>query len=123
MSDKKIGMLNNLFKKARDMLDGTHAEVIAEQTLIIQESIILDVGSASTQSSSVSATTNRIVICSTVDAWVAIGSNPTAAIAAAGSFFIAAGVPSYPLTVTPGITKVASIAASTIGKASIVGSA
>lgn len=76
----------------------------------------------SAQSAAVNATTTRVFLTCTQDCWVSIGSNPTAS-AAAGSFFIAAGSPFYPISVTGGSSKIAVIQDSAAGKLSIVESA
>ena len=65
------------------------------------------VGATSVQSSAVGAGITKVVISATTDCWVAIGSNPTASKATAGSFFLGAGSQSYPITVTAGTTKIA----------------
>lgn len=71
---------------------------------------VVAAGAASAASAVTQATTTRIVLTPTVDCWVAIGATPTAAVATSGSFFLPAGVPSYPITVVGGTTKIAAIA-------------
>lgn len=110
----------NVAVKHRDMGDGSHAEVIAEQHLDINTVQSITVAGTSAQSSAVGATTNRVVIVSTTNCWVALGSNPTAAAHTAGSFYLAAGAQSYPIKVTPGVTKIAIIQDSAGGYASVI---
>lgn len=119
-------MANSLFlgfKKLKNMLDNTYAEVIAEQTLIIQATQVVAVGAASAQSAVVGANTNRVVLNTTTDCWVSIGTNPTAAANTAGSFFLSANSQSYPIEVKEGLTKIAVIQASFSGYLSIIESA
>jgi hypothetical protein len=58
-----------------------------------------------------------------MDCWVAIGSNPTATASTTGSFFLSEGIPSYPISVTGGTTKVAVIEATAAGFLSVIESA
>jgi len=76
------------------------------QTISVGTSQVVAIGATSTQSAVIGAGRNRVVLIPTVDCWVALGANPTAA-KAAGSFFLAAGAQSYPISVTPGTTKIA----------------
>ena len=62
---------------------------------------------ASAQTAAVGATTTRVIITSTVDCWIAIGSNPTATATPTGSYFLLAGVRDVIRTVTPSVTKIA----------------
>ena len=119
-------MANSLFlgfKKLKNMLDNTYAEVIAEQTLIIQTTKVVAIGAASTQSAVVGANTNRVVLSTTADCWIAIGTNPTAAANTAGSFFLGANSQSYPIEVKEGLTKIAVIQGLSSGYLSIIESA
>jgi hypothetical protein len=88
--------------------------------LTIQTAQTIDITASSGQSAVVSSTTKRIILTSTVDCWVALGSSPTATLATDTSIFLSAGIPSYPLAVTPSITKVAAIAVTSVGKLSIL---
>ncbi len=76
------------------------------QTISVAAAQVVTIGAASTQSAAVGAGRNRVVLIPTVDCWIALGANPTAA-KAAGSFFLPAGSQSYPISVTPGATKIA----------------
>jgi hypothetical protein len=96
---------------------------VGEQTLDIVAAPGFAVGATSAQSSAVGASTKRVVLVATVDCWVSLGANPTAAAATAGSFFLAAGAQTYPLKVTPGTTKIAAIRNSESGYLSIIESA
>jgi uncharacterized RmlC-like cupin family protein len=103
-----------------------HPSSAANNQLVHSQSIskvsakVLDVTATSTASTVVGVATERIVLTATVNAWVELGSAPTATLATGTSFFLPAGVPSYPLKVSRGITKVAVIAESTLGKLSIL---
>lgn len=123
MADALIRISENKLKKLEDMLDGTYADRIAEQTILLQTPKVLAIGAVSAQSAVVGANTDRIVLTPTVDCWIAIGSNPTAVANTAGSFFLAAGSQSYPISVTKGVTKIAVIQVSTAGFLSIIESA
>lgn len=123
MADALIRISENKLKKLEDMLDGTYADRIAEQTILLQTPKVLTVGAASAQSAVVGANTDRVVLSATTDCWIAIGANPTAAVATAGSFFLAAGSQSYPISVSKGVTKVAAIQVSSGGYLSIIESA
>jgi hypothetical protein len=79
----------------------------------------LAVGASSVQSAAVQSTTNRVVLSSTTACWVAFGSSPTAS-AAAGSIYVPANWPMWPIAVTPGVTKIAVIQASAAGSLSII---
>lgn len=75
----------------------------------------LSITASSTQSSAVNASTNKIIITAMGnDAYVLLGSNPTATVGGV-CIALADGVPSIPLTVTPGVTKVATIASAAGG--------
>lgn len=113
----------NVNKKIKDMQDGTYADVIAEQTIIFKTSQVLAVGASSVQSSAVGADTTRVILSTTCDCWVAVGSNPTAVANTAGSFFLSSGSQSYPIVVTAGSTKIAVIKANIDGYLSIIESA
>ncbi len=79
------------------------------QTISVAAAQVVAIGAASAQSAAVGAGRNRVVLIPTVDCWVALGANPTAA-KAAGSFFLAAGSQSYPISVTGGTTRIAVLA-------------
>lgn len=123
MANFFVRCFNQINKNIKDMQDGTHAEVIAEQTLILQAPKVVAVGATSTQSAAVGANTTRIVLSTTTDCWIAIGSNPTAAANTAGSFFLSAGSQSYPIVATPSTTKVAVIQNASSGYLSVIESA
>lgn len=119
-------MANSLFlgyKKLKSMLDNTYAEVIAEQTLILQTTQVVAVGASSAQSSIVGENTNRVVLSPTVDCWISIGTDPTAVVNTSGSFFLSANSQSYPIEVKDGLTKIAVIQISSSGYLSIIESA
>ena len=82
--------------------------LLASQTIDIKEAPVVAIGVAS-QSVAVGGTTNRVILTPTVDCWVKIGSNPTAVANTTGNFFMLAGLPSVPITVTPSTTKIAVI--------------
>ena len=73
----------------------------------------------SVQSSSVGSTTKRVVLTPTMDCWVELGTNPVAVVAGSTSIFLPAGIPSYPIDVTPSSTKIAVIATAASGYLSI----
>jgi hypothetical protein len=93
---------------------------IAEQTLNIVSVGGIVVGATSTSSLAVGATTSRIVLIAKTSCWVSIGNNPTAESQAAGSFPLSAGSQSYPIAVTPGVSKIAAIQDSEAGYLSII---
>lgn len=123
MTDAFIRIGQDQLKKLEDMGDGTHADRIAEQTILFQTTKVITVGASSAQSAAVGVNTDRVVLSTTTDCWIAIGDNPTAAVATAGSFFLAAGSQSYPISVTKGVTKIAAIQASAGGYMSVIESA
>lgn len=102
---------------------GQLTSISTAQTISIGAAPLLAVGATSTQSAVVGAGRNRVVLCPTVDSWIAVGANPTAAKATAGSFYLAAGAQSYPIVVTPGTTRIAVIADGATGFMSIIESA
>ena len=98
------------------------ASIATSQAITYIESPVVSIGLTSTQSSVVGASTNRVIITPTIDCWVAIGSNPTATVGTTGSFFLAGGIASLPITVTPSTTKLAVISNdSATGKLSRLG--
>lgn len=107
-------------KKLKENTDGTHSEVIADQSLTIQAAQVVTVTAVNAKSAAVAATTNRVVLVATTNMWVKLGADPTAAVATAGSFYLAAGAQSYPLEVTAGVTKIAAIRDSADGYLSII---
>ncbi len=64
---------------------------------------------SSVASSVVNAATTRIVLTSTVNCWVEIDAVPVATLGSGTSTFLMAGVPSYPIRVQGGSSKVAAI--------------
>jgi len=106
-------------------IETTNAYILADkatQMVSFITSQAVAVGATSISSAVVSGSTTRVVLTSTVDCWVHIGTAPTATLDAP-SFFLAAGIPSYPFFVTSSSTKVATIAVSTAGTLSILESA
>jgi len=94
------------------------------QTITVGATQIVAIGATSTQSAAVGVGRNRVVLIPTVDCWIAVGANPTAA-KAAGSFFLPAGAQSYPISVTGGTTRIAVLADATsvTGSLSVIESA
>jgi len=86
--------------------------------LTLQAQQVVAVGSASAASAAVQAATNRVVLTSTTACWIAFGATPTAS-AATGSIYLPANIPSPPIVVTPGVTKIAVIQAAAAGALSI----
>lgn len=103
---------------------GQLTAISAAQTISVGASQFVAIGAASTQSAVVGAGRNRVVMIPTVDCWIALGTNPTAA-KAAGSFFLAAGSQSYPISVTGGTSRIAVLtdAAGVTGSLSVIESA
>ncbi len=89
----------------------------------MQAAQVVAIGSTSAASAAVQAGTTRVILTTTADCWVAFGSTPTAVANTTGNIFLPAGVPSYPIAVTPGVTKIAVIQATSVGYLSIVESA
>ena len=87
--------------------------------LTLQAEQVVAVGASSVQSAAVQATTNRVVLSSTTGCWVAFGASPTAS-AAAGSIYGPPNIPSPPIAVTSGVTKIAVIQAASAGSLSII---
>lgn len=105
---------------AQKIINGEQYDIPGYQTLVIQTTKVVESGATSAQSAAVGATTERVILAPTKDCWVAIGANPTAAKQTAGSFFLAGGSQSYPITVTKGVTKVAVIQDTEAGYLSII---
>jgi len=95
-------------------------DIDVKQSLWINAVQIITLALTSNQSAAVASNTNRVVLSTTQDCWIAIGTNPTAAKATAGSFFLAAGAQSYPISVQNGVTKIAALYDSTAGYLSII---
>lgn len=70
------------------------------------------------QSSAINNLTKRVVLCSSVNCWFEVGTNPTATLATGTSTYLAAGVPSYPIDLPAG-SKVSAISEAVAGKLSI----
>jgi hypothetical protein len=81
---------------------------------------VVAIGATSTASAAVQATTNRVVLIATAACWVNIAASPTAAANTAGNIYVPANFPMPPIAVTPGVTKVAVIEASSAGYLSII---
>jgi len=95
--------------------------IVKSQYLTITTPQSIAVADTSESSRAVAETTNRVVLISSVDCWIAIGTGTVTATTAAPSFRIPANVPFYPIKVTGGATKIAAIrAGSTSGTLSIV---
>lgn len=90
------------------------------QYLTINTVQVLTVSGTSAVSAAVNLATNKIVISTTTDCWVAIGSNPTAVSRTANNFFMAAGSQSFPIAIVPGISKIAVIQDTAGGYTSIL---
>jgi hypothetical protein len=88
--------------------------------LTLQAEQVVAIGAASAASAAVQGTTNRVFLSATAACWVAFGSAPTAAVATAGSIYVPANVIMPAITVTPGVTKIANIEASSAGFLSII---
>jgi hypothetical protein len=91
-----------------------------KQSLWINTAQVLTIGATSVASNAVASNTNRVVLSTTQDCWVAVGSDPTATKATAGSFFLSAGSQSYPISVQNGVTKIAAVYDSAVGYLSII---
>ena len=102
---------------------GQLTSISTAQTISIGAAPVVAVGATSAMSAVVGAGCTRVVLCPTVDSWIAVGANPTAAKATSGSIFLAAGAQSYPIVVTPGTTRIAVIADGATGIMSIIESA
>lgn len=85
------------------------ANLLAAQTLTQTATQSVAVGAASVQSSVVGSTTTRVVLSTTGNCWVSIGSNPTAAAHGVNSFYLAAGASTYPMSVISSSSKIAVI--------------
>ena len=94
------------------------------QALAVLSTQVVTIGATSSVSSGVSSTTNRISLISTVNCWIKVAdTTPTASIGGTDCFYLAAGVPFYPIDVTPSVTRVAVIGLDpTAGHLSIVSS-
>lgn len=90
------------------------------QYLTINNVQVLTISGTSAASAAVNLATNKIVISTTADCWVAIGSAPTAVARTTNNFFMAAGSQTFPIAVVPGVSKIAIIQDSTGGYASIM---
>lgn len=99
-------------------LDPTQALHPGALTMNAQQ--VLAVGATSTASAVVNAATNRVQMIATVACWVAFGASPTAAANTAGSIYVPANTLMPPIAVTPGVTKIAAIQASSAGYLSII---
>lgn len=106
------------------LLNNGYAEntynIDVKQSLWINTVQSVTTSATSAQSAVVADNTNRVVISVTQDTWISIGASPTAAAHTAGSFFLSGGSQSYPLSVTPTITKIAAIQDSVAGYVSII---
>lgn len=67
-------------------------DIDVKQSLWINTAQLLTLGATSAQSSAVASNTNRVVLSTTQDCWIAVGDNPTAVKATAGSFFLSCRV-------------------------------
>lgn len=106
-----------LFKRSLQKLVSLTATQYLEFSVSPQ---VVAVATASAASSTFHSTTTRIVLTSTVDCWITIGATPTAAAHTAGSFFLSAGIPSYPIIVIGGTDKLAVIKDTIDGFLSII---
>lgn len=78
----------------------------------------VDVSSSNHQSPAFEANSSRVILTSNVDCWVRFGSSPIATVGGIGSFLVAAGIPTYITTITPG-QKLGVISAGQIGLLSV----
>jgi hypothetical protein len=95
----------------------------ADQALGFQVNLptqVITTSTTSQQTTAVGAGIRKIVIQTTKAAWFAVGSNPTATVGGAGSFYLPDGGQSYPIFVSFGVTKVAVIQDSVSGIAVII---
>ena len=75
----------------------TGAAKDTSEYLTVTNTQIVAVGSTSTQSAAIGSTTTKIVISTTTDCWIAIGTNPTAIKNTANNIFLGIGNQSYPI--------------------------
>lgn len=110
--------LISLFKRSLQKL----TNLLGAQYLDLSEApLVLAIAATSAASTTaLNALTNRIVLTSTVDCWVTIGATPVAIKSTSGSFFLSAGIPSYPIIVLGGTDKIAVIRESGDGYLSIL---
>jgi hypothetical protein len=94
--------------------------LISLQTITQTATQVVAVADTTTQSSVVGSTTARVVLATTTDCWVSIGSNPIAVLHGDDSFFLKAGASSYPMAVTASTSKIAVIQDSAAGYLSIL---
>jgi hypothetical protein len=102
------------------------SQLTKQDTLIATQHIslttppqVVSFTSASSASAVVNAATLKVILTSTSDCWVSIGANPTAS-NTTGSFFLASGIPSYPITVVGGTDKIAVTQFTSAGSLSII---
>jgi len=115
-SDAGTFSLIALFKRSLQKLTA----LVSTQTISLNGNPqVLAIDATSAASSTFGAGTSRIILNSTVDCWVAVGAAPTAT-AGTGSFFLSAGIPSYPISVIGGTDKVAVIRSAATGTLSII---
>jgi hypothetical protein len=105
-----VGLPSNASTETNQLIQTQVLEAIEiAQSITKTTGQVLTLGGGVVVSAVVGSTTNRVVLTSTVDVWINLGAAPTAAIGTAPAFFLPAGVPSYPMKVTPSVTKVAGI--------------
>ena len=100
-------------------VNGIEATALGQRLDKVTGQVLSVTSSSSVKSVATNVLTKTVVLCATVNCWIEIGDNPTAAIGTGTSFYLPAGALSYPLAVTGGTTKIAAIADSASGKLSI----
>lgn len=100
-------------------INGQDAASLGQRLDKVTGQVLSITSSSSVQSSAVNTLTKTVVLCSNVDCWFEIGSNPTATLGTGTSTYLPAGAMSYPIAVTGGTTKIAAISNSATGKLSI----
>jgi hypothetical protein len=112
------GWLSGIYKALTGTLSVTAVSTGGVVVSPVQQ--VITVGSSSVASATVNSLTTRVILTSTTDCWVSFGATPTAAVATTGNIFVPAGVPSYPISVTGGTTKIAVIENAAAGYLSIM---
>jgi hypothetical protein len=114
-TDTGVFSLTSLFKRSLQKLTSILVSNTVTASALPQ---VISVGDSSGVSATFNGSTTKIILNSTTDCWISINSSPVASIAA-GSFFLSAGVPSYPISVNGGTDKLAVIQNQTSGYLSI----
>jgi hypothetical protein len=102
-----VGLPSNASTETNQLIQTQVLEAIeTEQSITKTAGQVLTLGVEMVLSAVMGSVTNRVVLTSTVDTWIDLGSAPVVVIGTAPAFFLPAGVPSYPIKVTPSVTKV-----------------